>query len=467
MTCVTLGNTAKRAACCAIVVVVIRELAIVMLVAWCARAHADGLGIADGSPRAIGRAGVGLASDDGGGALLLDPAALARRDTTRIQIGAAFIDDAVDWLPDTAAPDARDQSGSSTLPYVAVEAGIGDWVVGAGVMTSALGERAFGAPGQVPPELQGDRFLYRYAGISGTLRRDTVTVGVARRLGDWLALGVSGGLSRVTANEDREVWAGFSGRDEIKDPAHDVDVSIHATDDLVPSAVAGVFVAPPDTRIELAASVGWSGVANVSGDAEAAGSTEVGVRTTEPTASVELHQPLTLRAGARWVGSRSIAEVNGNLWLYSDTAQAATWKLAGVTIVDESGVTAPLGALPSRISARTHGAVRGAIDVELISGFLWATAGYAYTTGGTSASRQSPTFAELGGHTAAAGLEATSGGTTVTLGWAHTWSTAREVPNSSWRLDNPFGAGDAEVPLGRYDGSVDLVGLQLEVELPR
>ncbi|MCX5745587.1 MAG: hypothetical protein NT062_24180, partial [Proteobacteria bacterium] len=49
-------------------------------------AHGDGL-VGGAMPRAIGRAGTGTVGDDGGGALLLDPAALARRETTRVQLG--------------------------------------------------------------------------------------------------------------------------------------------------------------------------------------------------------------------------------------------------------------------------------------------------------------------------------------------------------------------------------------------
>src|SRR5262245_37924698 len=38
-----------------------------------ARAHADGIAIVGGSPRAIGRAGAATVGDDGGGALLINP----------------------------------------------------------------------------------------------------------------------------------------------------------------------------------------------------------------------------------------------------------------------------------------------------------------------------------------------------------------------------------------------------------
>jgi hypothetical protein len=433
---------------------------------WCARARADGLVIAGGSPRAIGRAGVGTVSDDGGGALLLDPAVLARRDTTRIQLGVAFVDDSVEWLHASGDPVARDQSGSSTMPAIAAEGAWGDWVLGAAAMTSAVSTRELREPGSLDAGSYGQAFEYRYTGLAGGVRRDTVTLGAARRFGDWLAVGVSIAGSRVSVDERRALWAGFVGRDVIEDPEHDVEVAISAEDSLSPSAVAGVLVAPPDTHLELAASIGWEAAAHVAGDVAAlAAGNGTRVQTATPAAKLELAQPITVRTGVRWLGEHWIVEGNADLWIFPDSAAAETWQLTGVQIIDESNVSVPLSALPSRISERTHGALRGALDVELISGFLWATGGYAYTTAGTGRERRSTTFGELSGHTLGLGLEASAGGFTFTLGWARTWSTKRPEQTSVWRLDNPFGAGDMQVPSGTYDASSDLVGLAIDAEL--
>ena len=438
-----------------------------MLVAWCARASADGLVIAGGSPRAIGRAGVGTASDDGAGALLLDPAVLARRDAKRVQIGIAFVDDSVEWLHAAGAPVARDQSGSSTMPMIAVAGAWGDFILGAGAMTSAVSERVLREPGSLDAAHYGNAFEYRYIGLAGALRRDTVTIGAARRFGDILAVGISIAGSRVSVLEKRALWAGFVDRsDVLGDPAHDVEVAMEADDPLSPSAVAGVLVAPPDTRIELAASIAWARTAHVDGTVSAAGASDaVSVATTSATAHLDLREPLTIRTGARWVGSRWIAEFNGDLWIFPQSAATTTWHLDGVSVVDASHFNVALDQVPSRISEHTHSALRGAIDVELIAGFLWATAGYAYTTSSTGRERRSTTFADLSGHTLGLGLEASAGGFTFTLGWARTWSTKRPEQVSVWKLDNPFHAGDAEVPNGTYDASSDLVGLSIEAEL--
>ncbi len=423
--------------------------------------------IAGGSPRSIGRAGVGTVSDDGAGALLLDPAVLARRDTTRAQIGVAFVDDSVEWLHSPSSPLARDQSGSRTMPMIAAEGAWGGWILGAAAMTSAVSERQLRTPGDLDAPHFGNALEYRYAGLSGGLRRDTVTLGAAHRIGEWLAVGISIAGSRVSVDEARAMWAGFVDRkDVLGDPDHDLEVKLSAEDSLSPSAVAGVLVAPPDTHLELAASIGWARTAHVAGTVEAAG-TGTGARAqlAAPSAALDLAEPVTVRTGVRWLADRWSAEANADLWIFPDSAEATTWRITGVQVIDQSNFGVPLTQLPSRISERTHGALRGAIDVELIEGFLWATAGYAYTGEGTGRERRSPTFGELSGHTLGLGLEASAGNFTFDLGWARTWSTKRPEQSSVWRLDNPFGAGDGQVPSGTYDASSDLIGLSIDAEL--
>jgi hypothetical protein len=428
--------------------------------------EAGGLAIVGGSPRAIGRAGAGVVSDDGAGALLVNPAALARRDTTRVQVGVALADDAIAWhADDAAAPIARDQAGSQLLPVVAVAGAVRGWTIAAGVMTAGVTERTLRDPLDVPPGELGAQFGYRYAGIDGRVRRDTATVAVARRLGDAVALGVAVGLSRVEVRETRRVWAGFAGIAPVGDPSRDVQLALGGTDAVVPSVTAGIFLAPPDQPMELGASVAWTARTVVDGDAAATGATGgTSVRESSPRAQLAFRQPLAIRAGARYLGERYVVEVGGDLWLAPASAEATTWRTSGITIVDPSTVSTALTGVPSRLSQRTSGAVRAAVDVELIPGFLWATAGYAYTVGGTTERRLSPTFGALGGHTFALGVEAAKGGFTYTLGWSRTASVTRRG-GDDLALDNPFGAGDAAAAPGRYDGSSDQLGVLVDVEL--
>lgn len=428
-------------------------------------ASANGITIVGGSPRAIGRAGTSAVGDDGGGALLINPGAIARRDDTRVQVGVTVIDDAVTWAPDAAdAPIARDQAGSRAQPVAAVIGALGAWVVGAGVMTAGVAAHALRDPRDVadPTDL-GARFEYRYSGIAGRVRRDTLAIAVARRLGDAVALGGAFGASRIAVDETRRLWAGLG--EPIGDPGHDVQLALSGHDGFVPSATVGVLAAPFDAAVELGASVAWTGRTEIDGDVAADGPADgPSVHLSTPRAALGFRHPIVARAGARYLGAWLVAELGGELWLAPGSAEQTAWSIAGARVEDPSGAVAELTTVPSRLSLRSHGAVRGAVDVELLAGFLWATAGYAYRVGGTTPARLSPSLGDLGGHTLALGVEAAAGGFTCTLGWSRTLTRARRG-GAALALDNPFDGGDAAVPGGRYDGSTDQLGALLEISL--
>ncbi|MGE0870137.1 MAG: outer membrane protein transport protein [Kofleriaceae bacterium] len=438
---------------------------IVLFVAVATHAHAGGLVIVGGTPRAIGRAGAATVGDDGGGALLVNPAAIARREGTRVQLGTSLIEDSTWWQ--SANPDAplsRDQAGTSVAPMAAVVGSLGSWIVGATVATAAVSDRAYRTPVPTDDD-QKALFDYRYSGIAGSLRRDTIAVGVSRRFGEAVALGVSVGASRVAVAETRRIWAGFSGVVRAGDESRDVELAMTGERWFVPSAVVGVLFAPLDAPIELGASVGWSAGARVRGDVSAHGSDGgTDARIADPSASLLVRQPVAVRAGARYVGQTYSIELGGDIWLASDAASEASWQVRGVTAVDPAVTSVDVEVVPSRLSTRTHGAVRAAVDVELIGGFLWASAGYAYTVGATATGRLSPSLGDLGGHTIGLGIEGNAGRVSIALGWSRTFALAR-AGGQLLRLDNPFGAGDASVPAGSLDGAVDQLGVMIDVEL--
>lgn len=444
--------------------------ACVIFVAFAAgTAHAGGLVVTHGSPRAIGRAGTGTVGDDGAGALLVNPAALARRDTWRGQLGIAFTDDEIAWTHARSSPVARNQAASAIAPNGAVIGELGGFVIGAGAMTAAVSERSLRPPSAFPAsEIAKDTdFEFRYAGIAGSVRRETVALGIARRLGDSVALGASVGLSRVSVRENRRIWAASGAASIPGDPRFDIELEMAAADPVVPSVVGGVLFAPLEQPIELAASVAWSARANL--DASVGRFIhDDGIPSTRGNAraTLRLAQPLAVRGGARYLGERFVVELGGDLWIAPASARDVSWDVTGLDVIERLGsAPQPITRVPSRISQRTHAAIRGAADVELIGGFLWATAGYAYSVGGVAASRQSPTFGDLGGHTLAIGLEATAGGVTVTAGWSRTWALAQHA-DSELGLDNPYPRGvSAPVPVGSYDGSVDQIGLLVDAEL--
>jgi hypothetical protein len=382
------------------------------------------------------------------------------------------------WLHSASSPVNRDQSSSRLLPMLAVEGAIGDWIVGAGVTTNARTERLLRQPGvNAPAGDYGMSFEYRYDGFAGSFRRDTLMAGAAHRIGDTVAVGLSVSASRVEISELRRIWAGDENRkvggvnEVVGDPTQDVELGMTASA-YTPGVIAGVLIAPESTSLELAASASWMGPARADGEVTGEGAipqSQYAVSLDTNAARIEIEQPITFRTGVRWLSERWIAELGGDLWVVPKRAHAPQWRFDGVNIADTTTIGATrevkITALPSRMSTRTHGALRAAIDVELISGFLWATAGYSFATAGTAGTRLSPTFGDLGGHTAAIGLEATAGGFTVTFGAARTWSLRQPEPVSQWRLDNPFGTGDATVPEGTFDGSVDMLGVSIDAEL--
>ena len=432
-------------------------------------AHAGGL-VTTSSPRSIGRAGTATVGDDGGGALLVNPAAIARRDTKRGELGVVFVDDELDWQSDAeGAPNVRDQAPSSVAPYAAAFASFGGWTLGVGLMTSAVSDRSLRRPTDVAdPANIDEAFDFRYAGIAGGVRRDTFTAGIARRLGDSLALGIGVAASRVSVIEIRRMWAGFSGRDDIGSAVNDLEIGFEGADSFVPSAVAGLLFIAEESPLELGASVAWIDTAKIDADVVAIGTRPMGPSASPDVARASLgyQHPVTFRAGARYVGTRLVGELGGEVAVAKRSAENTEWTIRGMQVIDgPSGAMAELAAVPSRISLRTHGAVRASVDIEMIAGFLWATAGYAHVIGSVTSTKQSPTFGDLGGETLGLGLEGRAGGFTFTLGWARTWSRARSIRESSLALDNPFLGGDAAVPAGVYDASIDQIGILIDAEL--
>ena len=88
----------------------VRLVAVCLLA--CGTAQAGGL-VVTSSPRSIGRAGTATVGDDGGGALLANPAAIARRAGKRGEVGIVFVDDELDWQSATA--------GAPSVHYQALE----------------------------------------------------------------------------------------------------------------------------------------------------------------------------------------------------------------------------------------------------------------------------------------------------------------------------------------------------------
>jgi hypothetical protein len=439
-------------------------------------AHAPSAGGLDLDPpgaRSVGRAGTQVVSSDGGAALIVNPAGLARRGDTRIQLAVAVHDEDADFRAAGAAsansPTVADRGAPGAAPMVAASASFGPVILGAAVLATGRIDRALPAPEIGQPAADVERlFPHRYGGLELSYRRRTAVLGAATRIGDWLGVGISAGASRVSLRERRRIWAGFGNRDPLGSPTRDLDLILAGEDSFVPLAAVGALVAPPDLPLELAIAGEWSGGLHLRGDAALARTsneshpeplTGPGAR-----ASSEVGAPTILRGGLRFLGERLIAEASGELSVYREAAKLPSWQLRDLGVRDETGVTASIEQVPSLVALRNHTAVRTAVDVEAVSGFLWLTAGYAFATAATSRTRLQPAFGDLGGHTAALGAEASWNQISFTLGVARQFTPAATVDDSeSQQFLNPFDAGTAPSAAGRHRRARDTFGFSVEI----
>ncbi len=428
------------------------------------------------SPRAVGRAGAALVSDDGPAALFACPAAIARRGERRAQLGGLFIDDDV-WLSTAAHPRISDRGPSELVPLAGAVGHLGPVVVGVAIATTASLDRRLPAPEPgLPADTVSADFPHRHAALEARWTRRTAAAGLALRATEWLALGATATVARVDAVERRRVWAGFGGRDlPSGNPVRDVDVTVTGADRLIPGAALGALVAPPEVPLELAVGASWAGDVHLDGDATVAwGRTPppAGSATTAPTvvaadatARARVASPLALQAGVRWVGERHAIEAGAAAWTYL-AADVPAWHIDGARVVDDTGASAPLDRLPSRIGRRSHGALRVSGDLEILPGFLWLSAGYGWRGAAQATRATTLGGVDRGGHILAAGAELTAGAATVTVGWSRQLARETVVGAPGLPADNPFAAGAPAANLGRHGHSRDVVAVGLELAMP-
>lgn len=431
------------------------------------RAAAQSLSLDPMTARAVARAGVGLVSDDTAAVWWQNPAGAARREAPRLTLGFVAVDTDLEIEPSVSgAALLQSRANSGVSPQLSLAGTWKDVTFGLSLLSSQRQARRFeGPPGDLSRDGANTLFSMRYAGLAGVLRRDTLSLGAARRFGDSLALGVAVGGSRFAVRETRAVWAGLEG-EPIADHTLDVDLAFDATDPLVPSASLGAVLVPEESPLELAFSASLVGAATASGDVGHRPSA-IGTKL-DPAAPrrASLHVPgaVVLRSGARWLGERWSVEGNGELELTTRGARDLRWELDGVTFLHPSGAVASPRALPAQLSLRSLAHLRAAGDIEVIEGLLWLCAGAGWSPIHTPPERMAPGFSELGGTTVAFGAEVSAGGVTVALGLSRTFSRHFAVRRSLRRLDGPFGGGDQETGLGVYQSAIDLVGVSIEIE---
>lgn len=425
--------------------------------------------------RAIGRAGTQTVSGAGGAALLVNPAGLARRPEGRVQVGVALHDDDASYrTPDaeaTDSPTVSDRGPTLAAPMLAAHLSVGPVVLGVALLELGRLDHTMPAPdNDQPPADVARLFPHRYGGLEISARRRALMAGAGARVGEWLGVGLSVGAADVEVAERRRVWAGFRSIDTLGLPDHDVDVALTARDRFVPLASGGVLVAPPQVPLEMGVAVSWSADAWADGDA-VVGAVSTGAGPDGDgagDADLRIGGPTTLRGGLRYLGQRIAVEAGGDMIWYRDAGKLPEWRTHDVAVRHEvSGATAPLGRLPSLLARRDHAILRGAVDVETVPGLLWLTAGYSFATAATSRAHLAPAFGDTGGHTVAAGAEASWNQITFTLGYARTIApdVTVDADETAVSMENPFGAaaGTAPAAAGTHARAHDAVGLAIEI----
>ncbi len=424
----------------------------------------DGVGA-----RAIGRAGATTVSDDGAACLAHNPAGLARRSVTRVQLGMGVYDRDIEYRPPDAVP-VETRGSPVSVPLLGGVIGWDRLVIGISYLESgdyaAVTDAPLDALYQNPMTLDrvSERFPHRYGGTSLRVERRTVAAGAAFRATPWLAVGASVTGSRVDASETKYVWAGFSGVFQDFPPTRDLHLAAAGTDELVLGAHAGALIVLESVPLELAVAVSYSADADVSGDAI------LRSPQAEPfpmpfdavsDAGLTIPYPLVVRTGARYVGERFSLEVDADIAAYSgDTTPS--WSL-DLSVQDQPSLPeTAFREATSAIHLRDHWSVRGATDVQVVRDFLWLTAGYAFRSRATQLTHMTATFTELASHTVAVGAEAYWRDLTVTIGFARTLSRTAGI-TSDRILDNPVQGDSRTIGDGRYDRSADAFAVSLEI----
>ena len=428
-------------------------------------ASAQSLSLDPMTARGLAHAGTGLVADDTAAVWWQNPAAAARREAARIVAGATSLDTDLEIEPRLGVPVSTlvNRANSGLSPQLSFAWTLRGFTVGASLLSSQRLGRRFEGPTAHTPENADRESALRYAGLAGAMRRDTISIGAARRLGDQLAVGVSLSGSRLTLRETRRVWAGLENRDLLRDASRDLELSFAVDDAFIPSASAGVVLVPEDSPLELAFAASVVAGAELRGTVGSTPS-EDRLLAGHRRAALDLPHQLVLRSGARWQAERWSVELNGQVELTPKQARSLAWQLDDFSVRDESGLIASPRQLPAQLSLRSLAHLRSAVDVEVLEGLLWLCGGAGWSPIGTSGARLTPGFADMGGTTASFGAELSAGGVTIALGISRTWSRQVIVAQSTRRLDNPFGAGDQMTGFGTYRSAVDIAGISLEIE---
>jgi hypothetical protein len=268
----------------------------------------------------------------------------------------------------------------------------------------------------------------------------------------------------VELSEVRTLWPGFSGRDELANPSRDLQLALDGHETVAPGGGLGLLVAPSFAPIEVVVAAYGQKGARIEADAVPA-ATGPGTPSTLGglgRASLRLPDQLILSSGARYEGPRFAVELGVIHRVFSGSARPQEWSIDGLRVRDVSGVEADIDAIPSQLTQQDHTSVQGALEVEVLAGFLWVTSGYRFQSRATPSGFITPTSADLGSHTVGLGAEVYVKGITATIGYSRSFISDRNRVGGLTRLVNPFDGGTLVVGDGDYDRADDVVGISVE-----
>lgn len=421
--------------------------------------------------RAIARAGAVVVAVDDPTALAVNPAGLARRSAIRATVDLGLRDLDIHYAPaadDAAAVDTRGPPRAA--PSAGVAFGVGDGLVAAiayvetadyDATTDEPVDALYAAAGGA--DVIATRYPHRYAGTALAAERRGLFAGAAIRATSWLAVGAAAEVARSRVRERKTVWAGFAGVFPPGTPARDLALSAEAAA-WTWSVAAGAVAVPDAVPIEAAVAVRYTATGRLDGSAVLRSpqpSPEPRVIAGDSAAHIDLASTATGTAGLRWIGDRASIEVDAGV-RRPLSADPPAWSFD--LQVQDQAATAPVAftGASSALSARTVWSARTAVDVALVDDFLWLRAGYGFRTGAAVPDRIAPTYADLASHTVSAGAEAYWRDVSLSVGFARSMSSSRAV-TSARVADNPVGGGTFAVGSGRYDRTVDVFAIAVEV----